>query len=361
MDKNRVAWIDFARVLAIISVVVCHAIEIYFFDVWTGKISATSFNWYFGQILYSLGRLGVPFFLMITGTLMLGRTFDIKKFYKNSLLPLFITTEIWTVISYFYGMWYYSLQFDIKDFVGNILFLKSSPLNHMWYMPMILGIYLVLPFVANALKGVDFKNICLPILFGFIVFSMMEIYNAFAGQIITQLPPAQFKIDVSFLGGFYGLIMILGYFVSNKKILARCPKWVLIVVFAVSFIINTLLAKFFYNRSIFSVKVFVWYTSPFIIVSAICLFEILRRMPIEKNSKVVTLISKGSFTIYLTHQLVLLLMDSLLNKIPAFFEIGVVLQTFIRFTLSFGIPVLFVWIADKLPFPRMKKLLLFMK
>ena len=39
----------------------------------------------------------------------------------------------------------------------------------------------------------------------------------------------------------------------------------------------------------------------------------------------------------------------------------VVLQTFIRFSLSFGIPVFFVWIADKLPLPRIKKLLLFMK
>lgn len=361
MDRNRIAWIDFARVLAIISVVFCHAIEIDYYAVWTGDISATSFDWYFGQISYSFGRLGVPFFLMITGTLMLGRNFDIKKFYIKSLLPLFITTEIWTVINYFYGIWCYSLQFDIKDFLGNILFLKSSPLSHMWYMPMILGVYLVIPFVANALKGISFKNICLPILFGFVVFSLMPMYNTFAGQIITQLPPAQFKIDVSFLGGLYGLILILGYYVANKKILSQCPKWVLIFVFVVSFIINTLLARYFYNKSIFGITIFVWYTSPFIIVGAICLFELLRRITIEKSNKVVTLISKGSFAIYLTHKLVLLFMDSLLKKIPAFFEIGIVLQTFIRFTLSFGIPVLFVWMADKLPFPRIKKLLLFMK
>ncbi len=361
MEKKRIAWIDLARAFAIISVVICHAIETDYYFIRTGTLAATRFHWYYENILFTVGRLGVPIFLMITGALMLGREYDIKKFYKSSLLPLFLTTEIWTVINYFYYMAHYSLEFNIKDLVGNMLFLKHSPLSHMWYMPMILGIYLVIPFVAKALNGIKFSDVLLPLSIGFIAFSLLPLYNAFARHVIPQIPSAQFILSVGYLGGLYGIIMVFGHYVVNAKILERYSTWVVATVLTVSFAANTVFARFFFIKKLFHTDIFGWYTSPFIIIAAVCSFELLRRFPFERGNKAIALISKGSFAIYLTHNLVLITANSLFEKLPVFVEMGVVLQTFTRFAIAFIIPVVFVWVVDKLPLPRVKKLLLFMK
>ena len=360
-EKRRIAWLDIARSFAIVAVVMCHAVEADYYFIRTGALSATSFHWYYENILFTVGRLGVPVFLMITGALMLCREYDIKSFYKRYLLPLFLTTEIWTVINYFYNCARLSSPISVKALLGNILFLKQSPLSHMWYMPMILGMYLVIPFVAKALKGVPFQNIRLPLAVGFTAFSLVPLYNAFAGNVISQLPSAQILVGVGFLGGLYGVIMVMGYYIVNEKILSRCPVWALVFVMAVSFAANTALARYFFNNKLFHTDIFGWYTSPFIIVVAICLFELLHRLRIERCNKAVSLISRGSFGIYLTHNLLLTFVNPLLKKIPAFMGANVVLQTATRFAIGFIIPLIFIWIADKLPFTRTKKLFLFMK
>lgn len=77
MERKRIAWLDLARTFATVAVVICHAVETDYYFICTGSLSATSFHWYYENILFTVGRLGVPVFLMITGALMLGREYDI--------------------------------------------------------------------------------------------------------------------------------------------------------------------------------------------------------------------------------------------------------------------------------------------
>lgn len=50
---------------------------------------------------FTIGRLGVPIFLFLTGALTLKKQIDtdedVLKFYKKNLIPLLITIEIWNV------------------------------------------------------------------------------------------------------------------------------------------------------------------------------------------------------------------------------------------------------------------------
>ena len=124
----------------------------------------------FSISLFTIGRLGVPIFFFITGYLLLDRSYDEKncvKFYKRNLIGLLITTEIWVIIYNCFNMWFKGSECDVFTLLKNMTFLKNTDMSHMWYMPVILGIYLLLPFVANALQnsGARFQKIIFIIAF----------------------------------------------------------------------------------------------------------------------------------------------------------------------------------------------------
>lgn len=352
---------DVSRAIAIAFVVICHVIETEYYAVRMGKLIVSDAIWLFENIFFTFGRLGVPLFLMLTGALMLNREYDVKLFYKKSLIPLFLTTEIWTVINYFYYCIQYSAEFSSKNLLYNMAFIRTSPLNHMWYMPMILGVYLVIPFVAKALKNASFSDVLLPLAISFGAFSIVPIFNALAGEVVSFFPDANLIINVGFLGNLYGMMMILGHYIGKENLLKRIPTTLLILAFITAFALNTFGARYFYSKGLFHSDVFGWYTSPFIIISAVCLFELIKRIPIKESPKIISLISKGSFAIYLIHNLVLISFNSLLREYGLFSGYNFVVLSIIRFTISFGIPFLIIAIANKLPFKNMKKLILYMK
>ena len=115
---------------------------------------------------------GVPLFLMITGALILRKSFDddqdINWFYRHNLIGLLITTEIWYFIMY----WGIKIFFEhsVRDnlvgaFIGclkTMLFIDQITMGSMWYMPVILCIYLILPFVSILVKRFPVKSFFAP-------------------------------------------------------------------------------------------------------------------------------------------------------------------------------------------------------
>ena len=107
LEKNRIIYLDIARTFAIIFVVLCHSVELIYKMNLQGWISISLNARIFKTIVFTLGRIGVPLFLFLTGYLLLNRKYDndadIKKFYKKNLLPLIVTTEVWILIYNIYN------------------------------------------------------------------------------------------------------------------------------------------------------------------------------------------------------------------------------------------------------------------
>lgn len=75
----------------------------------------------------------------------MGREYRVKEFYKSSLLPLVLTTEIWMIANYlFVCSPVQDHVFKIDELFREMLFLERPSLSHMWYMPMIIGVYVAL-------------------------------------------------------------------------------------------------------------------------------------------------------------------------------------------------------------------------
>lgn len=84
----------------------------------------------FAIIAFTIGRLGVPIFLFLTGYLLLDRNFNedmCEKFWKRNWLGMVITTEIWIVIyDIFLRVFHFQFHWHTMSLFKDMLFFDSS-------------------------------------------------------------------------------------------------------------------------------------------------------------------------------------------------------------------------------------------
>lgn len=210
MDKSitRIQNFDIARTFAILCVIMCHCIGEIYFKINFEQLSIVSQM--IRIIFFTIGRLGVPIFLFLTGALTLKKQIetdeDVIKFYKKNLLPLFIAIEIWNIIYNLFN-WYMTGKFNIVNLLKDLLFFKQVSMPHMWYMPMVLGMYIAIPFLAKIVKTFSLKAIKIPMIIVFIVSILLPSVNVVLN--IFKLGQYKIIVDLSFLGRSLWIIYII--------------------------------------------------------------------------------------------------------------------------------------------------------
>lgn len=133
--------IDILRIIACFLVVMAHMSSNVLVQ------SVFSLGWTVSHVYNSIGHVGTILFLFISGTLLLSENyhFSVKRFYLQNFLTLFVSYYAWIVLYHVYGLvirgnlsWPH-----IKDAIINII--RGEAGYHFWYVPMMLGIYLLLP------------------------------------------------------------------------------------------------------------------------------------------------------------------------------------------------------------------------
>lgn len=101
--------LDVLRIIAIFFVVMTHVYEsAYNLSEMKPHILSISQLWssYLG---FTIGRIGVPLFLMLTGYFLLSRTWTSEKiqiFYKKNVFHLLLTWQIWIALYFLYNKYY---------------------------------------------------------------------------------------------------------------------------------------------------------------------------------------------------------------------------------------------------------------
>lgn len=343
---------DLIRTLAIMCVVLCHSVEkIYSLNLEEWNTSSISSN-LFKTVFFTIGRLGVPLFLMLTGYLLLDKNIDndedVIKFYKKKLIPIVITTEIWIVIYTIFYSVCNKETFSLEKLVRRVCFMEFSPAN-MWYMPMIIGMYIAIPFVNKVLTTFSIKTLKIPMIFLIFVYSILPTLNIIFR--IFNINEWYSLIDVSFLGGKYGFYLISGYYI-NKKVLKNSKTWILTAINGIAFFLVCGIQILSFENEI---EYNIWYDSIFLLICSITLFELLTRIKIKSKIKNIFIhISKISFGIFFVHEIVLSLLG-LLNKDIAMKKS---VQTCILFIMTFGICICIVELLSKIEILRKRLFLL---
>ena len=177
--KQRIFWLDLARTFAVISISLNHAVNRSYHihvDQMSEFLSIPLASTLFKTVIYVFSRIGVPLFLMISGSLLLRKKITdeegIKKFYRTNYLDLLITSEICFFLMYCIlskGLLFSQGAFNVSAVPGflcglvkTMLFIDQVTFGNMWYLPMILCVYLMIPIFALVFRNVSPRVIALP-------------------------------------------------------------------------------------------------------------------------------------------------------------------------------------------------------
>ncbi len=214
---ERLVHLDLLRILACFSVVMLHSAAQFWYT-----LPVTSTDWKIANSYDAVSRFGVPIFVMISGALFLQGEgdVDIKKLYTHNILRLIILYLIWSCL---YGL------FDCRDYEWSILDKGDifreifASRYHLWYLPMLVGIYMLLPILKKWVQNVGRRELEYFLLL-FLIFQIGR-------ETVLGLRDTEF---VSFLWGMVNLDMVcgyigyfvLGYYLVRYGIEARWHKWI---------------------------------------------------------------------------------------------------------------------------------------
>lgn len=316
---GRKFYLDVLRAFAIISISMNHAVN----------RAYENFNYAFfefrGIPLWSswikvvaivFGHIGVPLFLMISGALLLNKQIengeDVKRFYKHNLLPLLITTEIWYVIMYFFILGFHTNWEEItagsavSGLLSTVLFVNQTTMDSMWYMPMILCLYLLVPYVAMIVKKMPMKLLLLPCVILYLAEMVFPTINdVLRLQYIDMW--LGFALKSSNLFSIYFLYLLPGYWISRGG-LKRLRGRHIAVGLVLTFLFCCIFQFYAYSRPAQATFDYDFALLPLL---AMLVFELARRAGhlLLRFQRPITYVAKISFAIYFVHILIMSLLE----------------------------------------------------
>lgn len=145
--KDRIVYLDVLRCLACLAVVLLHSSSAYATDTFGTA------NFYGGNIIGSLTRFAVPVFVMVSGALMLDEN---RETNGKKLLRRFIRLGVFFVFwSIAYAVLFQLLIPLLEKREISVSALLLALINghyHLWFIPMILGLYAITPLLRLWVK-----------------------------------------------------------------------------------------------------------------------------------------------------------------------------------------------------------------
>ncbi len=349
---ERIGWLDTARAFAILMVLLVHAAEnLYVMN--PARLNGMSLaSSTFAVIAFTAGRLGVPVFLFLTGYLLLDRNFDeraCRKFWKKNWLGMLITTEVWIVIYDIFLPLAHFAPFQKLGFIEDVLLIHQVRMGHMWYMPMIIGLYICIPFAARALHRLDYKILRFPVgLLSAYAFGLPVL--ALVAQIMGRKDvPFGARLDLGFIGGIYGLYLVLGWCI-RKGMLKRFSTSALGIVCAFSFLLTAVFQMAAHWKGI---RYNVWYNYGLLVICTLFLFELFSRVDHYPFAKIWEWLSRNSFGIYLLHFPLCMIISRKLAPLHMLMPVKVM----ILWLSMLAVSVIICFVIDR--FPKLSKIILY--
>lgn len=213
--KERKLHYDILRVLAAFSVVMLHSAAQFWYD-----LDVRSTEWIVANSYDAVFRFGVPVFVMISGAIFLDKeyTLDIKRLYKHNILRLVVLYVIWSVV---YGL-YDARNWDWK--VAGVKTILREMLNgryHLWFIPMIAGIYVLLPVLKSWVENAKQKTIEYFLMIFFVLQICSETIRALvlSDEIHYILDLSKVEMACGYIGYF-----VLGYYLAHHGISIKVKK-----------------------------------------------------------------------------------------------------------------------------------------
>lgn len=339
MDK-RIDYIVFLRVLCTICVLVNH-VPLVASYVFTLQMRQSDFV--MTQAMVHSAHFAVPVFVMITGALLLNssRTITIEKALKK-----YIWRMVVILFTVGWGFAMMELLFSTKSISLN-LFLDSfycvisgNTWKHMWYLYMLVGLYLIIPFLKLVVDNSSLKSMT----------CLIAILFLFSSLIPTLTHFLDFQIGVDFpIKSSYVLFLLLGWLLT--QICWFKSSWWLVIVGCCTTVFLVICSYLEVVRGCLQLKFWEGYDSPVEVCIGVCLFAFCVKnkdwFGSITNNFIVRLIDRNSFGIYVFH----MLWVNILYKVVKFnpFEYNYVVLLFVLVFVLF-LSIITTEIFRKIPY-----------
>lgn len=288
---NRVYYLDFLRVFAIIAMICLH-------------VSAQ--NWYITSVLSlewntynfydSIVRFCVPVFVMISGVLFLDpfKEITIKKLYSKYILRIGTAFCVWSVI-------YMIKRHEQCTGVNWLIKAFVDGFHHMWFLYMIIGLYMITPFLRMIMKDKKMTEYFL-ILSLFLTFIIPGI-----AEFCPPLRSAYKYLNFHFTLG-YSCYFVAGAYLNQVEIAGKKEK----AIYTLSII--GFLATIFISKEVAAHRGTPYgyydYFSVFVMLESLGVFVFFKNHMGNKNFSqpqinTIVKMSNYSFGIYLVHAFII--------------------------------------------------------
>lgn len=334
ISDNRIVWLDVIRCVAMIMVIGVHCIDPFYISPTMRAIPEYT-HW--AAIYGSLLRPSVPLFVMMTGLLLLPvKKQPLGKFYKKRIYRVLFPFLIWSVLysmfpwvtgvlglpkeiigdffCYTQGQESQSLIDSLKDVVM-IPFNFSHKENHMWYIYLLIGLYLYMPFFSAWIENADRKTkrafLLIWIISLFIPYLKEYVANCLferSGYVFGTDTWNEFGLFYYF-AGFNGYLL-LGHYVKKGNDWSLMKTFILcILMFAVGYYItytgfSTTASN--PNATETEMELFFTFCSPNVLLMTLATFLLLQKVVITNSTviKVLANMTQCGFGIYMVHYFV---------------------------------------------------------
>lgn len=337
-QAERINSFSYIRSIACIAIIVLHTFasaSILFGD----QIGVLTNAW--SRAISNVLMWTVPCFVMTTGALLLeeSRKLTYEKLFKKYILRIFAALVIFSMAFRVFDMIMDGEEAGIAILFSWIyeLFTGTS-WSHLWYLYLLIGLYLLLPFykkIAKSSDGFDFKYLLIVYVVFISVLPMTNLLNLRTG----------FYIHVSTIYPFY---LFCGYAIHKGIIRVNKRLNLAAVILSSCLIIVLTIIRWMNNIDMMEQ---LWsYSSVLVIVQAVGVFALFDKIK-EKGSslihKLLLEIDRCSFGIYLIHMVFIRLILRYMNFNP--YEGNWILNFFLLIVGTFLVSYLCTWSLKKIP------------
>ena len=320
--QKRIIWLDVLRLVALLMVIAGHSVDMY-----NATPQDDPMNGFWGAFIGSLMRPSVPLFAMMTGLLLLPVRESAGDFYRRRIPRVLVPMVLWSAI-YYLVPWLtgvlgmdlsvvsilYPFEFspsqDFGDALHNIAmipFAFNGYTTHMWYLYMLIGLYLFMPFFSAWVEKNDHTLIRT-----YIILWGCSLMLPYLSQLLS---PNLFGVcawnpfgTLHYFAGFTGYLLLGHLLGKGNPLPSRKIVAVGVMLYFAGYVVTytgftTIIAQYSYEQAPDLIEMFWQFCSPNVVLMAIGLFLIAQRVKIrsERWQRVLQSTTKCSFGAYLMH------------------------------------------------------------
>ena len=330
--NGRQTYMDCLKILATFAVMIGHTAAQY-------SGSVTGMTWDIFYFYDAIIRWSVPVFVMVSGSLFLSGNRSIERIYKKNILRMATAFIFWSMV-YALVSFFTSTGYELKNMLR---WFVEGP-THMWFLFMIVGLYMIVPFLQKI--TVDRKLtayfLLLSLFFTFLLpYCIMVI--SFKSEKISSIGSSVLnKFSLYFTFG-YVAYFVCGYFLNESKIRGKL-EWIIYFFGICGFLVTIFYASVFSVPKKENVVLFHDSFAVNVLLESIAVFVFAKNhltflQTGERLKKLLKKLSTYSFGAYLVHAMVITQLNHLLGLNTLSFHpvISVPLIGVITFIISFTI------------------------